>query len=94
MLNPKVDAETVVVWMHARPGSEILNRNVNAETLDVWTYARNSQTQGGAEMVDVWMHIWPGSEMPSRKVDTERCVFPQRDARRSIPQATTREAHQ
>ena len=32
---PSADAETVDVWMHARPGSEMLNRKVDADAVDV-----------------------------------------------------------
>ena len=45
--NPSADAETVNVWMHAKPGSEMLNRKVDAEAVDVWMYARP-----GSEMLD------------------------------------------
>ena len=69
--NPSADAETVDVWMHARPGSQMLNRNVDAEALMFGCIART-----GSEM----LNRKPGSEMPNRKVDAERCAFPQRDA--------------
>ena len=36
--NPTADAD---VWMHARPGSEMLNRKVDAEAVDVWMYCQN-----------------------------------------------------